>query len=96
MRKNGYLKNGKYVDLWTMAHFIVASGLALLLLPLGVPPWFLMAMVVLYEIWEHKLNGGKNVFGWNRKIYEEKTNAAVDIMVGFLAIILVAGLVAMA
>jgi len=88
MVRGKYLKEGKFVDLWTVPHFVTPFVAAWFMLPLGVSSEFLFLLVVLWEIFEHPLNGGVNILGWPVRTYEGKVNAVVDIIVGGLGILL--------
>lgn len=70
-------KHGKYIDMWSLVHFLSGYNLFLLFFSLGYE--FIHAMVfslILLLAWE--------IFEWVTKIIEPSLNVMADIVVGFL------------
>lgn len=73
-------KHGKYVDMWSVVHFLSGYNLYLLFNILGFDLLYsAIFSVILLLLWE--------VFEWSVKIIEASPNVVMDILIGFLGFI---------
>lgn len=72
-------RHGRYVDLWSLVHFLSGALLALGFFGLGFGLlWTIASSLVLLIAWE--------VFEWAIRIIEPTANVMVDILVGALGL----------
>ena len=73
-------KHGKYVDMWSVVHFLSGYNLYLLFNTLGFDLLYSAVFsVILLLLWE--------IFEWSVKIIEASPNVIMDILIGFLGFI---------
>ncbi len=78
--KMDFWKHGKYVDMWSVVHFLSGYNLFLFFNLWGLDlVYSLIFSVILLLLWE--------VFEWSVKIIEASPNVIMDIVIGFLGFV---------